>query len=72
MSKNENNSKKTISIEKQLAELDASVEWFYGDDFSLDKALDKYKFAVELAQSIEADLEHLKNEVKVIADFTKA
>lgn len=63
---------KTKSIEKQLSELDAAVEWFYGDDFSLDEALEKYQSAAKLAEKIESDLEHLKNEVKVIADFTKS
>lgn len=61
-----------VSIEKQLSELDSAVEWFYGDDFSLDEALEKYKSAATLAQSIEANLNQLKNEVKVIADFTKS
>lgn len=63
---------KPLSIEKQLSDLDAAVEWFYGDDFSLDEALDRYKSAAALAKEIEANLNHLKNEVKVIADFTKS
>lgn len=63
---------KSVSIEKQLAELDSAVEWFYGDDFSLDEALEKYKTASKLAEKIETDLNQLKNEVKVIADFTKS
>ncbi len=69
MSKNET---KTTSIEKQLAELDSAVEWFYSDDFSLDAALEKYKSAAKLAEKIETDLKELKNEVQVIADFTKS
>lgn len=63
---------KPLSIEKQLSDLDAAVEWFYSDDFLLDEALDKYKSATTLAKEIEANLDHLKNEVKVIADFTKS
>lgn len=63
---------KPLSIKKQLSDLDAAVEWFYGDDFSLDEALDKYKSATTLAKEIEVNLNHLKNEVKVIADFTKS
>lgn len=63
---------KSVSIEKQLAELDSAVEWFYSDDFSLDEALEKYKTASKLAEKIETDLNQLKNEVKVIADFTKS
>lgn len=61
-----------LSLEQQLTELDHAVEWFYGDDFSLDEALDKYKSATALAQDIETNLNCLKNEVEVIADFTKS
>lgn len=71
MPKTETNSKQT-SIEQQLSDLDRAVEWFYGDDFSLDEALEKYQSASKLAKDIEANLNHLKNEVKVIADFTKS
>lgn len=66
------NEAKTTSIEKQLAELDSAVEWFYGDDFSLDEALEKYKSAAKLAEKIETDLKELKNQVQTIADFTKS
>lgn len=59
------------SIESQIQQLDASVEWFYGDDFSLDQALQKYQEASKLAQAIEKDLSELKNQVTVIADFTR-
>ena len=63
---------KATSIEKQLSELNSAVEWFSSDDFSLDEALEKYRSAAKLADKIETDLEQLKNEVKVIADFTKS
>lgn len=65
-----NNAQKPIS--KRLAELDAAIEWFYGEDFSLDQALDKYQAAVKLAQDIDQDLAKMQNQVEVIADFTKA
>ena len=71
MSKTETNSSKP-SIEQQLNELNQAVEWFYGEDFSLDEALEKYQSAAKLAEKIEADLNELKNEVQVIADFTKS
>lgn len=63
---------KNNSIEARIAQLDESIEWFYGEDFSIDQAIDRYKQAAELSKSIQKDLEHLKNEVEVIADFTKA
>jgi len=65
------NASKT-SIETKIKQLDESVEWFYGDDFSLDKALKKYQEAQKLAQGIEKDLSELKNQVEVIANFAQA
>lgn len=59
------------SISNKIATLDQDVEWFYGDDFSLDQAVDKYQAAIKLAQEIEHDLSELKNQVEVLADFTK-
>ena len=59
------------SIEQKIAQLDASVEWFYGDEFNLDEALPKYQAAAALATSIEKDLTELKNKVEVLEDFTK-
>lgn len=59
-------------ISAKLQELDAKVEWFYGDDFSLDQATEKYQSAVDLAKEIEKDLTELKNKVEIIdQDFTK-
>ncbi len=60
---------KTIST--KISELDQAVEWFYGDEFTLDQAVTKYKSASELAKEIEHDLTELKNQVEVLADFTK-
>ncbi len=60
------------TITEKMALLDESVEWFYGDDFELDKALDKYNEAIKNAKSIKDDLAKLKNKVEVIEDFTKS
>lgn len=62
---------KTKSINQKITELDHQIEWFYGDDFTLDQALEKYKAANELAGEIEHDLSELKNQVEVLEDFTK-
>jgi exodeoxyribonuclease VII small subunit len=70
MSKNAPQSK--ASIETKIKELDESVEWFYGDDFSLDEALRKYQDAQKLAKNIEKDLAELKNQVEVIANFAQS
>ena len=63
---------KPKSIEKRITELDQQTEWFYSDDFSLDQALEKYQAATKLAQEIDQDLTLLKNQVEVLADFTKS
>lgn len=61
-----------LTINQKIEQLDKSVEWFYGDDFELDQALDKYQAAIKQAQEIETDLNELKNKVEVIEDFTKS
>lgn len=59
------------TLETKLAQLDAATEWFYSDNFTLDQAITKYKSAIELSREIENDLKTLKNEMEVLADFTK-
>ena len=62
--------KKTIS--PKIAELDELTNWFYSEDFSLDKSTEKYQKATNLAKEIEEDLKNLKNEITVIdKDFAK-
>lgn len=67
MSKNENN-----TIGQKINQLNTEIEWFYGDDFSLDEATERYKKSLKLAKEVEQDLQNLKNEIKVLSeDFTK-
>ena len=72
MPKNVNSETKNPTITEKLSRLDAEVEWFYGDDFSLDQALDKYQSAIKLAKEVEKDLTEMKNKVEVLEDFTKS
>ena len=61
-----------LNLNQKIAKLDTEVEWFYSDDFELEKATDKYKQAVKLAKEIEKDLDKLKNEIEVLSeDFSK-
>lgn len=63
-------SEKTLN--QKLKDLDKQVEWFYSDDFKLEKASENYKEALKLAKEIEKDLKNLKNEIEVLnEDFTK-
>ena len=65
-------SKQEKSLNEKLKELDKKVEWFYSDDFELEKAVKNYKEAAELAKEIEDDLKKLKNEIEILAeDFSK-
>lgn len=60
------------SLNEKIAELDKKVEWFYSDEFKLEKAVENYKRAAGLAKEIEQDLTELKNEIEVLAeDFSK-
>ncbi len=60
------------TLDEQMKELDAQVEWFYSDEFKLEEATEKYRRAVELAKKIEGDLQKLQNEIEVLAeDFGK-
>jgi oligoendopeptidase F len=63
---------KTENISEKIDRLKTGVDWFYSDDFKLDEASEKYKGLTKLAKEIEADLQNLKNEIKVIEeDFSK-
>lgn len=54
------------SIAEKTAQLDELIAWFDGDDFELEKALDKFKEAKKLAAEIEHDLMKLKNNIEVV------
>lgn len=60
------------NINQKISQLEADIDWFYGEDFSLDQAADKYQSAIKLAKTIEQDLADLKNKIEVLSvDFTK-
>lgn len=60
------------TINEKIDELKEKVDWFYGEDFDLEKAVGEYGSALALAKEIEQDLENMRNEIKVIdEDFSK-
>lgn len=64
--------KQEKNLNEKIAELDKKVEWFYSDGFELEKAVENYKKAAELAKEIEGDLAKLKNEIEILTeDFAK-
>ena len=64
MSETEKNS----NISEKIAKFDQKIEWFYGEDFSLDRAVENYKSAVSLSKEIENDLNSLKNEIEILSE----
>jgi exonuclease VII small subunit len=63
---------KNTNITDKIETLKSKIDWFYGEDFSLDDSLDHYKEVLELSREIEKDLAELKNKVTVLSkDFGK-
>jgi len=64
--------KNNLTITEKTAKLDTLVAWFDSDDFELEKALDKFKEAEQLAAEIEHDLATMKNNIEVVkASFSE-
>lgn len=59
-------SKNNKTITEKMNTLTELVAWFEGDEFELEKALDRYRDAEKLANEIENDLSEIKNEVTVL------
>jgi exodeoxyribonuclease VII small subunit len=59
-------SKNDTTISDKLAALQGYVEWFEGEDFSIEQSLEKFNEAEKLAAEVEQDLQKLKNEVVVL------
>jgi exonuclease VII small subunit len=58
--------KENKSIQDKMIELSKLVEWFDSEAFSLEKALDKFKTAEVMAETIEHDLKALKNDIQIV------
>ncbi|MFZ1361115.1 MAG: exodeoxyribonuclease VII small subunit [Candidatus Saccharimonadales bacterium] len=56
------------TIQDTMAELDAAVAWFQSEEFSLEEALPRFKDAEKLAQTIEAELVSMKNDITIIKE----
>jgi exodeoxyribonuclease VII small subunit len=61
---NQNNNSETIN--DKMIRLNSLVSWFESDDFTVEKAIEKYRQAEALAKDIERELNEFKNEVKVL------
>lgn len=54
------------TIQEKMADLSQLVEWFNSDEFTLEAAIDKFKQAQALADTIEKELMALKNDIQVV------
>lgn len=59
-------SKENKTIQEKTIELSNLVAWFDSDEFTLEAALDKFKEAEALAETIEKDLKSLKNDIQIV------
>lgn len=59
-------SQKNETIAQKMVKLDELVAWFDSDEFELEQAVERFKKAETLAESIQGDLKNLKNEINVI------
>lgn len=63
--------KRTISA--MLTELDQRVQWFEGEEFVLEEAIEKFNEAEQLANQIKEELEVFKNKINLLKqDFSKS
>lgn len=59
-------SKNDKTIQQQINELSVLVSWFDGEDFELEKSLEKFEEAKKLAAAIEKQLETLQNDITIV------
>ena len=70
--KKDKTSTEKLTINQKLEQLDQQIEWFYGEDFSLEQAAEKYQAAATAVKEIESDLSEIKNQIEIIDhDFSK-
>ena len=53
-------------ITEKIAKLNKFVEWFEGDEFSLEQSIEKFNEAKKLADEIQANLNDFKNKITVV------
>lgn len=56
----------TNNIQRKIEKLTEVTNWFESEDFDFEQAPARFKEAAELAETIEKELDELKNEIVVI------
>ena len=57
---------KSVSISKRMEELEEKMNWFRGDEFTLDEAAERYAEVERMAGEIEEILMEMQNSVELI------
>ena len=57
---------KSVSISKRMEELEEKMNWFKGDEFTLDEAAERYAEVERMAGGIEEILMEMQNSVELI------
>ena len=61
-------SAKNSKISDKMVQLDELMAWFESEDFELEKAMETFQKAKQLADDIEHDLMEMKNSITVISE----
>ena len=57
-----------LTLEEKIAKIEREIAWFEGDDFVLEKAIEKYKEIIALVADVEKELTELENTIIDLED----
>ena len=57
-----------LTLEEKIAKIERETAWFEGDDFVLEKAIEKYKEIIALVVEVEKELTELENTIIDLED----
>ena len=57
-----------LTFEEKIAKIERETAWFEGDDFVLEKAIEKYKEIIALVAEVEKELTELENTIIDLED----
>ena len=57
-----------LKLEEKIAKIERETAWFEGDDFVLEKAIEKYKEIIALVAEVEKELTELENTIIDLED----
>ena len=57
-----------LTLEEKIAKIERETAWFEGDDFVLEKAIEKYKEIIALVAEVEKELTELENTIIDLED----